>query len=46
MIEMKVRDKDFIQFSRMYTQTVKVPSGPAPHVENEDIAVSQLNQKT
>ena len=46
VIQMKVRDEDLIQPGGMHAQGKQVSDGSTAHVENEDVTIAQLDQKT
>ncbi len=46
VIQMKMRDEDFIQLGGMHTQGEEIPDRTAPYIEDEGITVPQLDEKT
>ncbi len=43
VIQMKVRDEDFIQPGWMHAQGEQVPNRSATHIEDKDVTVPQLD---
>ena len=46
VIQMKMRDEDFIQLSGMHAQGEEIPDRTASYIEDEGITVPQLDEKT